>query len=437
MSSSQPDEIMMADEDVDVHVDVDVDEEQIIIMSIEEYKELLVQVSNLSLEDAGFELLEAARYGDVPVVRALLETFPLLVNNSPDSGSTALHKASANGHLSTVQLLILGGATHSKNTSSNTPLHWAASNGHFAIVELLLSVYKDIDVLDRNDFGRSALTEGFGSQSTETAKLLLEHDSASEERLILGPGQEPGTDKKKESVIHDFIFAATNQEEEEGTAPLVKIRELPITDDPFGNAPIEDTAGFGIWCASLVMARWMASIASSFEGKTVVELGAGCGVPGLALAKHTTLSHLIVTDLNPQTVTNLQFNVELNDITNGTTATTIDWDDESTWPAAVDTIIGSDLIYSKSIVPLLKKVVLGLVRDGGSFYYVAPDTGRDGLDQFLEEIQSQGFNLKSKTVAPPAYHENPLASKDEEEAYVHFTDLASSTYYLYEFTRTK
>ena len=101
----------------------------------------------------------------------------------------------------------------------------------------------------------------------------------------------------------------------------------------------------------------------------------------------------------------------------------------------VDTIIGSDLIYSKSIVPLLKKVILGLLRTDGAFYYVAPDTGRDGLDQFVEEIQQEGFDQVSKTVAPKHFHDNPLASKDEEECFLHFTDLTSWTYLMYEFRK--
>ena len=416
-------------------------------MSLEEYNDLLLQVSDLTEEDACFELLEAARYGEVDLIRAILETFPTCINATDESGSTALHKACANGHVTTTQLLMAKGADCITNTSGNTPLHWAASNGHDQVVAVLLQHYTDIDVLQRNDFGRSALTEGFGSKSTETTKLLLEHDSASEEKLLVGAKEVPeeqdderaddidddGRRNEKKAtktdfVIHDFLFLPP-------TGTICKIRELPISNDPFGSAPIEDTTGFGIWCASLVMARWMANIAPKFHNKTVIELGAGCGVPGLALAKHVSLQSLLVTDLHPQTVENLNFNVELNDLSNTASARTIDWDDNSTWPASVDTIIGSDLIYSKSIVPLLKKVVLGLLQQNGSFYYVAPDTGRDGLDQFLHEIQEEGLVLQSKTIAPSEYHENPLSSQDEEECYLHFTDLASWTYVLYEFQK--
>jgi predicted nicotinamide N-methyase len=410
--------------------------------------DLREQVAALSEEDACFELLECARYGDVDVVRVILDCFPTLQDHPAcmdESKSTPLHKASANGHASTAKLLMERGARFVKNESGNTSLHWASSNGHHEVVAALLEHFKEIDVLEKNDFGRSSLTEGFGSKSTDTARLLLEHDSATEERLLQGAQEvdadeemEDADERKKASVIHDFAFLS------DVPSSIVKIRELPITDDPFGNAPVDDTTGFGIWCASLVMARWMASVGgksdNKFKGKTVVELGAGCGVPGLALARHGAPKHLIVTDLNPTTVENLQYNVDLNEMTNMASASTIDWDDESTWPSSmsspheVDVVIGSDLIYQKSIVPLLKKVVLGLLRrNGGSFFYVAPDTGRDGLDQFLEEIQSEGMTLVSKTVAPQEYYLNPLASQDDEECFLHFHELASSTYILYEF----
>ena len=323
-------------------------------MSLDEYSDLLVEISKLSEDDALLELLEAARFGETDVVRALVASFPVLLNKAmDDSGVTPLHKAAANGHISTVHALIDAKSPFLKNKSGNTPLHWAASNGHAQVVALLLEHFSDIDVLDRNEFGRSSLTEGFGSKSTETAKLLLAHSSASEEKLLMGAvetddqAQENEDDtmahaklrKSKGSIIHDFSFGME-------TDKTCRIRELAISEDPFGSSPMEDTTGLGVWCASLVMARWMVDMASRFDGKTTIELGAGCGVPGLTLATHATLEHLWVTDLNPETVANLQFNVELNNLCQSTTACTIDWDDTVTWPETmVDTIIGSDLIY--------------------------------------------------------------------------------------------
>ena len=41
-----------------------------------------------------------------------------------------------------------------------------------------------LDILQKNKFGRGALTEGFASRKTETVGLLLENKNATEERLI-------------------------------------------------------------------------------------------------------------------------------------------------------------------------------------------------------------------------------------------------------------
>lgn len=313
-------------------------------MSEQEYQELVSQVSQLTRQEACEELLECARYGEVDAVRAILDKFPDIVDTVDESGSTALHKASANGHVSTTRLLVQQyNASLLTNDSGNTPLHWAAASGHSQVVQVLLneSSYENVDVLQKNEFGRSILTEGFSSQETEVVKLLLEHDSASEEKLLDG-GKEVENDdnggeeiqskedgssldlprkKKKVTIIHDFSLC--NQENDDAHREPLRIREivsvllhtctlvriLPIdsyshsfttshvarrtqpiahADNPFGDSPEQDTTGYGIWCASLVMARWMAcsEMQSRFREKTILELGAGCGVPGLAAAHY-------------------------------------------------------------------------------------------------------------------------------------------------------
>ena len=230
--------------------------------------------------------------------------------------------------------------------------------------------------------------------------------------------------------------------------PPVFIRELPIAhpDDPFGDRPEEDTTGLGIWCASLAMARWVSSIDVRnriLEGRRVLELGSGCGVPGLAAAVGGGgPASVTLTDLNPATLRNLAHNIGLNAGSVGETDVTespIDWGDRSTWPEEgdrPDVILGSDLIYQSSVVPLLMEAVTGLLRPGGIFLYVCPDTGRDGLPEFLNAMREDGFNLASQRVAPDSYRSNPLRNGDDEECFLHFHELASTTYVLYEFRRS-
>jgi 2-polyprenyl-3-methyl-5-hydroxy-6-metoxy-1,4-benzoquinol methylase len=349
-----------------------------------------------------------------------------------------------------------------------------------------------LDVLKRNAFGRSALTEGFASGDTKTIERLLNHDSAEEERLIGGlSGKEVKTDEDdvdeknvdggemekknasddniikanntKDGIVHEFDFLkdVNSMKHDDGDdekslysnkqqRASVLIRELPIAhaNDPFGQSPIEDTTGLGIWCASLVMSRWMASpdMVARMSNTTVLELGAGCGTPSLCAAIYGTPKSVTITDLNPVTINNAQYNIELNRLNNescggcSVTATSIDWGDETTYPTSLhggkfDYVICSDCIYQRDIVDLLKKVVTDLLHpEHGTFLYVAPESGRDGLDEFIETMKSDSnFECVSEVIAPDSYRTNPLKNGDEEDCFLHFHELASKVYILYEF----
>ena len=146
---------------------------------------------------------------------------------------------------------------------------------------------------------------------------------------------------------------------------------------------------------------------------------------------------------------NLQYNIDINSNRPSSKsasgswvervkAMTIDWGDEKTWPSkTIDYVIGSDLIYQKSIVPLLKTVVNGLLADDGIFLYVCPSDGRDGLKEFIASMKKDGFHCVKEQVAPDMYRSNPLSNGDDEEAFVHFHELPTTEYVLYEFCKSK
>jgi predicted nicotinamide N-methyase len=391
-------------------------------MTKEEYSDMIDQVSSLAENEAKEEWLESCRFGELDIVRILLRRFPDIVRHShPLTGNTGLHMAAANGHVEVAKVLLYSDHGFEKNKSGNSPLHHAALNSQQKMVELLTTQsYHDIDVLDKNDFGRSALTEGFTSQNEGIIKSILEHDSASEEKLLATDG------KSASHIVHEFFNKSR---------PL-QVRELAITnaDNPFADTerPDQDTTGLSIWSASLVMARWMQQVGSWGDTK-VLEVGAGCGVPGLAVAfSNPPPNKVYLSDLNPKTVENLDHNISLNGLCN-TTAIKMDWCDKSTWPdEKLDFVIGSDLIYQKSLVPLLVDVVLGLLKPKGKFYYVAPDSGRDGLEEFIDRMKEACSDWKMQ-IAPKELHSNPLINGDDEECFLHFQELSSLTYCLHEF----
>lgn len=527
-------------------------------MTPTEYQDLLQQIeTDLTLQECQDELLDAARYDDIDVVRALL-LFAYRNNSSSSSssnkedpkqtfssslssfvnyqdattGNTALHMAAANGHVRVVELLLQAAASagggdggsgdgaHNNNIiaitnqAGNTPLHWAAANGQEAVVKLLLAQEQQqqqvVDVLQRNAFGRSALTEGFSSENTAIIKALLEHESATEERLLMqqvdasptaSDDANANVDKKntkaniqqEQSITHALVFGRHTKHPTQ-----VQIRELAMATDQNDailgqDDPNDDTTGLGIWAASLVCAQWMQrmvvlSSLSSFEQQqqlehsvflpfvnnqeeqvTILELGSGCGVPGLVVASAVAASastndddnnshptKIYLTDFNPRTIENLQYNIALNQNNRTATATVstnnkestqvlaqnINWQDATTWPKEkVDVMIGSDLIYQSDMVPALVNVVKGLLaHPHGVFFYVAPDTGRKGQDDFFAKMQEHDFVLISERTAPVEYVENPLQSQDEEECFLHFHELMNMTaanFKLYEFRWNK
>ena len=123
------------------------------------------------------ELIGCSRFGELDDVIAIVSEGGD-VNCADASGSSPLHYAAANGHLSVVLALVDRGAKFSANFNGNTPLHWAALNGHAGIAKAILE--KDgfiLDVLAKNVFGKSALTEALNGGHEDIARLILTHPS--------------------------------------------------------------------------------------------------------------------------------------------------------------------------------------------------------------------------------------------------------------------
>jgi hypothetical protein len=188
-------------------------------------------------------------------------------------------------------------------------IDWAVQNQKLDALQFFLENY-EVDVLQKNSFGRSILTDAFQSSNTDVIAMCLNHSSSTEERLLSvdqkenfkvsneskGDEAEGGAEGEEKGdsneVIHEFDFSLDSLEESDSPSKervLLKVRELPITraDHPFGSetAPEDDTTGLGIWPASLLMARYAVGARELLKDKIVVELGCGCGVPGLAAGK--------------------------------------------------------------------------------------------------------------------------------------------------------
>ncbi|CAH0473743.1 unnamed protein product [Peronospora belbahrii] len=274
------------------------------------------------------KVLKYARFGEAEKLRMVLQSVEgtkrdaLLNYIQPETLNTPLHMACGNGHVECVCELLKYEARHLPNANGNLPLHWAIQNKHREIVKLLVDSIKDLDVLARNSFGRGCVTEAFQCEDTEILAMLLEHSSATEERLAEGTGM--GQDAIKEEIEKegDEVDCSSPNILQEKVLefdfvpglPTLRARELALewSKDAFGSTAEEDITGVSIWSAALILSRWIIDHRDVFDGKQVCELGSGCGVSGLAVHKYTDASRVVLSDLFAHTIQNLEYNVELN-----------------------------------------------------------------------------------------------------------------------------
>ncbi|KOO22207.1 methionine-r-sulfoxide reductase [Chrysochromulina tobinii] len=113
------------------------------------------------------------------------------------------------------------------------------------------------------------------------------------------------------------------------------------------------------------------------EGACVVELGAGCGLPGLAAAVYARSRRVVLTDLNALTLANLRANVLANADACAAAGCSVETTPKTQVQPyqpyivgePVDIVLGSDLAYRTENVRLLGARVRALLATGGIFLH--------------------------------------------------------------------
>eukprot|EP01034_Spumella_vulgaris_P031086 gene31087-38418_t len=108
--------------------------------------------ANRTVQDYNFELLLAAKSGNINKVRELLQRREVYVNHQNDTDQdTALHWASRGSYGEIVSLLYAAGAdVNIQNKDKETPLHWACWYGRLNIVNLLIMSGVDVNIKDKD-----------------------------------------------------------------------------------------------------------------------------------------------------------------------------------------------------------------------------------------------------------------------------------------------
>ncbi|XP_041133154.1 protein-lysine N-methyltransferase EEF2KMT isoform X1 [Polyodon spathula] len=153
----------------------------------------------------------------------------------------------------------------------------------------------------------------------------------------------------------------------------------------------EGTTGLVTWEAGLCLAEWALELPQVFKDRSVLELGSGVGLTGIALCKSCSPKRYTFSDCHPTVLQQLQSNVERNGLAVrgnsvadsssagvGVAVEGLDWEtvsQEQLQDLQADVVIASDVVYDPEIVcclvGLLSKLLSCTVKDSIPEVYIS------------------------------------------------------------------
>jgi len=152
--------------------------------------------------------------------------------------------------------------------------------------------------------------------------------------------------------------------------------------------------GTGYWLSTYVMLPWLLALREKLAGKKVLELGAGGGLIGIALATSLfQVASITITDHVPCLYELIVKNVAENEATliREPIVAQLDWeDDEALSGQTYDVIVGSDCVFRQTR-PAFTRAVFRHLKAGGDLYVTnAPPKCRPGVDDLVYALSERG-----------------------------------------------
>ncbi len=145
--------------------------------------------------------------------------------------------------------------------------------------------------------------------------------------------------------------------------------------------------GIVLWPAAIALAHEVVARAADFRGKTVLELGAGTGLPGIVAA--SLGARVVQTDRHELAMSVCRRNGERNGV-GGIEHRIVDWADW-TDDTRYDWILGSDILYGESTHPYLRRIFADNLAPGGRI--LLSDPFRAISLRLLESLEEEGWAI--------------------------------------------
>ena len=235
----------------------------------------------------------------------------------------------------------------------------------------------------------------------------------------------PFTDEEIESrlpLVYNLVPAGVQEEENEnGEHHLDHPTTTILISQVTARQSSQGDVGYVMWPSAIVLSRWLLSNQQHILGKSVLEIGAGCGLVGIAAARLFAQSNneekkkcVTITDVNDLVIENIDKNILLNDVSEVASVAKLDFyeqtgnNESGKWIEGltyehrdpVDVVLAADIICQPSdAVAAAKTIYDALVPMGRAYVVCADSEHRFGIEIFQEECERVGLKVTTTNVA--------------------------------------
>ncbi|KAL2010157.1 hypothetical protein VTN00DRAFT_5964 [Thermoascus crustaceus] len=135
---------------------------------------------------------------------------------------------------------------------------------------------------------------------------------------------------------------------------------------------LKDGCGGQLWPAGMVLAKYMLrEHRTDLLGKTIVELGAGGGLVGLAVARGCSVNAPIFITDQELMLSLMEDNIKLNGLSSTVRANVLDWGDPlpDCIPTHPSIVLAADCVYFEPAFPLLISTLQSLLGPDSLCYF--------------------------------------------------------------------
>lgn len=165
------------------------------------------------------------------------------------------------------------------------------------------------------------------------------------------------------------------------------------------------TTGLRTWEAAVYLTHYLWNHQDNIQERGVLELGAGTGLVGLAIAKWGVAGDVYISDGTSSLIDRMGESMALNQLKPDHIHFQRLWWGEDECAETVDTIVGADITYDALVVPALVHTIRHEFSRGATVAYIAATIRNQETIAVWNELTPTEFTVEVVSRSPDPHHE--------------------------------